>query len=351
MATLLPTLDSSQASEAVRAIPPAIAIAAVPKSDQNNAYLLALMQVGDMLASAGDQAVAAAFGQALAAQLSIRNEPFQRAALARAALPLLERRDGTSATVLLSTVAATTLVPEETWGGADVVRRDAVADAEGVLREAMAAPDDAASQRRSGAVLQLVHRDLSAEPPPNAQPNPYRSAAQARLLEILAPSMTEQEGALAAADLLDLLSRTEDYLTREAIARALAALAPKLPGAERAQALTATKVALAKTGSLEEATALARAIAALLPAEPGAATAEIVEALKYPTATEAPSDVLVAALASVWPEDYKAIAGRTLPDQMVLDWLEVHLPAGERLTDPPERPAGLKRAGVGLSSR
>jgi hypothetical protein len=71
------------------------------------------------------------------------------------------------------------------------------------------------------------------------------------------------------------------------------ALAPKLPGAERAQALTAAKVALAKTGFVEEATALARAIAALLPAEPGAATAEIVEALKYPTATEAPSDVLV----------------------------------------------------------
>jgi hypothetical protein len=96
---------------------------------------------------------------------------------------------------------------------------------------------------------------------------------------------------------------------------------------------------------------LARAIAALLPAEPSAATAEIVEVLKYPTATEAPSDVLLAALASVWPEEYKAIAGRTLPDQMVLDWLEVHLPAGERLTDPPQRPAGLNLAGAGLSSR
>ncbi len=148
-----------------------------------------------------------------------------------------------------------------------------------------------------------------------------------------------------------MLARTDDYLTREAIARALAALAPKLPATERAQALTAAKMALAKTGSSEEATALARAIAALLPAEPGAATAEIVEALKYPTATEAPSDVLVAALANVWPEEYKAIAGRTLPDQIVLDWLEDHLPAGERLTDPPQRPAGLKLAGAGLSSR
>jgi hypothetical protein len=200
-------------------------------------------------------------------------------------------------------------------------------------------------------VLQLVHKDLSAKSPPNSQPNSYRQAAQARLLEVMAPSLMEQEAALAAADLLDLLSRTEDYLTRDAIARALAALAPKLPGAERAQALTAAKLALAKTGSSEEAASWARAIVALLPAERDAATAEIVEALKYPTATEAPSDVLVAALADVWPEEYKAIAGRTLPDQTVLDWLELHLPAGERLTDPPQRPAGLKLAGAGLSSR
>ena len=119
-----------------------------------------------------------------------------------------------------------------------------------------------------------------------------------------------------------MLPRTKDYLTREAIARALAALAPKLPEPERQEALTAAKLALAKTGSSEEAAAWARAVAALLPAEPSAATAEIVEALKYPTATEASSDVLLAALANVWPEEYKAIAGKTLPDQIVLDWLE-----------------------------
>jgi hypothetical protein len=309
------------------------------------------MQVVEMLASTGDQAAAAAFGQALAAELGSRDEPFQRAALARAALPLLERRNDDSVTVLLSNVAATTLSPEETRGGPDPARTDAMTDAEGALREALAAPDDADRQRQSGAVLQRVHRDLSAEPQPNARSNPYRSAAQARLLAILAPSLTDKEGALAAADLLGLLARTEDYLTREAIARALAASTPKLPGAERAQALTAAKATLAKTGSAEEATALARAIAALLPAEPGAATLEIVDALKYPTATEAPSDVLLAALASVWPEEYKAIAGRRLPDQVVLDWLEAHLPAGEHLTDPPQRPAGLKLAGTGLSSR
>ena len=121
--------------------------------------------------------------------------------------------------------------------------------------------------------------------------------------------------------------------------------------AEREQALAAAKIALAKTGSSEEAAAWARAIAALLPAEPRAATAEIVETLKYPTATEAPSDVLLAALANVWPEEYKAIAGRTLLDQIVLDWLEDHLPADKRLTDPPGHPAGLKLAGAALPPR
>jgi hypothetical protein len=215
----------------------------------------------------------------------------------------------------------------------------------------MAAPDAAHTEGQSAALLQLLHRNLGTESAPNSQSNPYRHAAQARLVEVLAPSLSEKESALAAADLLDLLARTEDYLAREGIARALVALAPKLPATERAQALPAAKLALAKTGSAEEATAWARAIAALLPAEPSAATVEIVEALKYPTATEAPSDVLVAALANVWPEEYKAIAGRTLPDQTVLEWLEAHLPAGKRLTDPPQRPAGLKLAGAALSPR
>ncbi len=350
MAALLPTLDPGQASEAVRAIPPAIAIAAVSKSDQNSAYLLALMQVVEMIARTGDQAAAAAFGQALEVEIANRNEPFQRAALARAALPLLER-NGASATVLLATVVATTLAAEETRGGTDPAHRDAMADAEATLRGVLAAPDDAHIEGQSAALLQLLHRDLGTKSTPNSQSNPYRHAAQARLLEMLAPSMTEKDAALAAADLLDLLARTEDYLAREAIARALAGLAPKLPATERAQALPAAKLALAKTGSAEEATAWARAIAALLPAEPSAATTEIVEALKYPTATEAPSDVLVAALAHVWPEEYKAIAGRTLPDPIVLDWLEQRLPTDQRLTDPPRRPAGLKLAGAALPPR
>ena len=139
---------------------------------------------------------------------------------------------------------------------------------------------------------------------------------------------------LASADLLAMLPDTADYLTREAIARALAALAPKLPDTSRAEALAAAKLALARTGSPEEATAWAGAIAALLPEEPRAATAEIVEALKYPTATGAATDVLLAALATPWPEEFRTIAGRSL-DQTVLDWLEAHLPEGHNLTDPP----------------
>ena len=45
----------------------------------------------------------------------------------------------------------------------------------------------------------------------------------------------------------------------------------------------------------------------------------------------------------------KAIAGKTLPDQIVLDWLEDHLPDGGSLTDPPQRPDGLEQADPGLA--
>ena len=166
---------------------------------------------------------------------------------------------------------------------------------------------------------------------------------------MLSPSLTETEGTSAAADLRSL-ARTEDFVTRDAIARAFAALSRKLPPSDREQALTEAKLALAKTGSSEEATAWARAITVLLPAEPKAATRVIVEALKYPTATEASSDILLSAMAKVWPADYGAIAGRTLPDQIVLDWLQNHLPAGEQLTDPPPRPA-LEPTDAGLMQR
>ena len=144
-----------------------------------------------------------------------------------------------------------------------------------------------------------------------------------------------------------MLPDTPDYLTREAIALALAALAPKLPEAKRDEALRAAQDALAKTGSTEEATAWAGAVAALLPDERGTATAEVVKALKYPTATGAPSDGLLAALAQLWPEEYKTIAGRTLPDQTVLDWLEAHLPEGYDLSEPPPLPQGLQSGEAG----
>jgi hypothetical protein len=159
---------------------------------------------------------------------------------------------------------------------------------------------------------------------------------------MLAPSVTPDLATRAAEDLLTMLPDTPDYLSREAIARALAALASKLPDARRDEALSASKSALATTGSTEEATAWARAIAALLPTDPGDATAEVVEVLKYPTATGTPSDVLLAALAKPWQEEYKAIAGRTLPDPTVVDWLGKHLPEDYSLTEPPSLPPGLQ---------
>ncbi len=327
LVALLPSLEPGDLND----LPAAIASLAVANVNSDSSYMLALMQVTEELGSMdGGNPLIAAFSQALTKQLEDPSiDSVQRAALARATVPLLERQSE-SLPVLIRAVAAVTLP-----------HQGSPQQAEDALRQAL--PGSDGPPQRAQAALDLLHADWIAQPPSNASPNPYQRAAEARLLALLAPSLTPGLAVGAAEDLLISLPDTTDYLTREAIARALAALAPKLPDSERERTLAATKLALAKTGSTEEAAAWARAIAALLPAEPRAATAEIVEALKYPTAAGLPSDVLLAALANVWPPgDYKEIAGRTLPDPIVLDWLEAHLPAGHSPTDPPQRPARLQ---------
>jgi energy-coupling factor transporter ATP-binding protein EcfA2 len=323
---LLPTLEPGDLND----VPAAIASLAVAKADGDSSYLLALMQVTEKLGSMdGGEPLVAAFSRALTTQLALPMETVQRAALARATVPLLERQRE-SLPILVATVAAVTLPQQQ---------------AEDALRQAL--PGSEGPPQRAQAALDLLHADWTAKPAPNASPSPYRRAAQARLLAMLAPSVTPDLAARAAEDLLTLLPDTPESLSREAIALALAALAPKLSEAKRDEALWAAQDALAKTGSTEEATAWAGAVAALLPDERGTATAEVVKALKYPTATGAPSDVLLAALAQLWPEEYKTIAGRTLPDQTVLNWLEAHLPEGYDLSEPPPLAQGLQSGEAG----
>jgi len=337
---LVPTLDASQADAMLSAVPPAIARVAVESGDRDSSYPLALMRLAEALA--GHDKLGAAFSQALTKQFALPNDPLQHAALARATVPLLARL-GDGAEVLVPTIAAITLVPEGIGDDLDAsqrsfLRQKALEEGHAAVEQALASLGGEPGEGQAESALQILHGDWSTQP---IRSNPYRRAAQARLLALLAPSLPPESAALASTDLLQMLPGAADHLTREAIARALAALARNLPDAERQAALADAKAALAKTGSTEEATAWADAIAALLPAEPRAATAEIVEALKYPTATEAPTNILLAALAKPWPEEHKAIAGRTLPDPMVMDWLEAHLPDGHSLTSPPPRPVGL----------
>jgi hypothetical protein len=245
-------------------------------------------------------------------------------------------------------VATTTLVPEQAVGAVDPghrsrLRQTALQAGTTALRQTLAA----AAAGEDGTVpaesaLQLLRQSWRTDSSLDTR-NAYRRAAQARLLTTLAPSLTPASAATASSELLAALPRTGDHLAREAIARALAALAEKLPDAEREEALATAKIGLAKTGSIEEAAAWARAIAALLPSDPGAATAQIVEALKYPTATEAPTQVLLDALATRWPDE-PALKGGTLSDQALLDWFEAHLPPGQRLTEPPARPLDPRSA-------
>ena len=158
--------------------------------------------------------------------------------------------------------------------------------------------------------------------PANARSNPYRSAAQGRLLAMLAPSLTDQEAALAAADLLDYAARTEDYLTREAIARAIAALAPK---AARARAPTGAHGGqdgarqdriFGRSHRICSRGRCATAGRARRRHRRDRRGAEVSDRDRGAERGPARSP------GEAWPEEHKAIAGRTLPDLMVLDWLE-----------------------------
>ena len=254
---LLPLLDADQALEVAAAVPRAIRQAAVAKPDQDGAYLLSLMQVVETLAGIGDQETIAAFGEALAAQLGLPNEPRQQAALARAAAPLLATPGGDTPAVIVSVVEAS-LVPERVVldpALSSYPRRAAYV----ALRQALAASDGEREKGRSQAVLQLLEVDWKAKSLagdreaetmgadremgslPKAKPDSYRRAAQVRLAAMLGPSLPPDTATLASADLLTMLPGTKDYVTREAIARALAALAPKLAEPERQEALAAAK--------------------------------------------------------------------------------------------------------------
>jgi hypothetical protein len=221
-----------------------------------------------------------------------------------------------------------------------VFRETKLKQAAHALSEAVSSPDLEQRGERSEAIWQILHANWSSAS--------YERSAQVRLLAELAPSLKPDSARQATTDLLVLLREPSDFIVREAIARALLALSSRgLPDAQREQVLATAKSALAWTGSTEEAAAWAHAIAALLPDDPHQATVQIVEALKYPTATGTPTDILLEALKKPWPEDYGEIAGKTLPDQDVLDWLEGHLPDGRNLTDPPARPEMLQpQAGV-----
>jgi hypothetical protein len=244
----------------------------------------------------------------------------------------------------VSSIAGILLVPES--GDLDprarsLFRQNARQSAEVALRQAL--PEDPSKEPEVEEALNILLRDWSSAPSPNARPNVHRRAGQVRLLAVLAPRLTEDLPSQASTALLAMLPQTRDEVTREAIARALAALAPSLPEAERREPSRKAKGMLATTGSIEEATAWARAIAALAPEEDAdAATAEMVEALKYPTATEGATAVLLEAIAARW-EDGGLMEGRSLPDPVLLDWLEERTPGDDTLARAPVPPQEWQR--------
>ena len=342
LVTLLPGLEPGLPPEILQEVPPAIARGA--GADPGEVWgLLALIQVAEALGETDNAAVAAGFGEALTATLAQPQDPYQRAALARAAIPHLARH-GDSPPALLSSIAGILLVPESGGENLDpqarsLFRQRARRNAEAALVRALSVQDAPSKERGVEEALDLLLRDWATSSP-NARPNSYRRAAQVRLLAMLAPlgMQTPQ----AATALTKMLPEAKDEVTREAIARALAAIATGVPEPERVASLEAAKAALAMTGSIEEATAWARAIAALAPDDDAAATAEMVEALKYPTATDEATEVLLEAIVARW-DDGSKIEGTTLPDPELLDWLEERTPGDGTLAKPPVQPRELKR--------
>ncbi len=329
---LLPTLGPGEAPDMPTILLHAVEVTAASKSDTS--YLLALMQVFEMYGRTPDKAAGAALGQALVEKF--KSDPELRGALARAAIPLAEQRgDGVPALV--------PYMAEAIFGRANS------ADVEDQLVQALLSPDDDRRKAASEAVVPVLLDEWSSNWPTTTASNNrsdlYRWAAQARLMAALAPSLSSARAADALSGALLVLNWLDqpDYVAREAMARALQALAPVLPETARATALSPAKTALAGTGSREEAIAWTRAIVALLPADRDAFTQGIIEVLKYPTAAGAPTEALLAALASRWPDE-DALKGKGLADKAVLDWLEAHLPEGQSLSAPPSRPAGLESA-------
>jgi hypothetical protein len=219
LATLLPELDSSQSDTALSGVPPAIAkAAAAGQTSRDSSYLVTLMQVAENLASTGKQTAVAAFGQALTKEFNSASEPFERAALAHAAVLLLAR-DGGSPTPLTMFIVRETLIPEKV--GEDLGPSQ---EAESALEQAFPNSDGAPKVGRPEEALRIIDAEWRAKPSPNTRPNPYRLAAQARLVALLALSLTPESGLIQpiTEDLLNMLPHTEDSLAREALARAFA---------------------------------------------------------------------------------------------------------------------------------
>jgi hypothetical protein len=337
---VLVKLHAGGPSELSAALPEAIAVSAARRPRGDSAYLVAMMQItetaGDKLGEADAAKLAHGFAQRLAHTKTLP----ERAALARATMPLLRPASSSVPAVLDQ-------VTQATFGERAPEEIGAVKDA--LMRALGSSGADAGS--RTPAAEAAVSGILQVWVDYPARKEAYLSAAQLRLLATLAPMLGDAMATQATRNLLVAFWRPgadpsrakpaaeppagsykcaeerralqDDYLVREAAARALQALAPRLAPRtpEREMGLCMAKMGLAWTGSREEATAWARAVAALLPPDRADFTSGIVEILKYPTAAGAPTELLLAELAKRWPDE-AALGGKKGLDLAVLGWLE-----------------------------
>jgi len=331
-------LDPSAMTQVSADLPKAIMISATRKDRSQSSYVLSLVQVAETVGDRLGGAAATTLARGFARQLAEAKQAPERAALARAALPLLQPGAG-SVPGLVERVALATI-------------GERAPDEVGTMKDALgrALSPSPQAQSRTEAAQTVVGGVLKAWSDDPASADGYSSPAQLRLLATLAPMLSDPMAAQATKTLLVAFWRPapdgrhttparsetrpagcaaerrvlpDDYLVREAAARALQALARRLAphSEERGGALCLAKTGLAWTGSKEEASAWAGAIAVLLPVDRDAFTAGIAEVLRYPTAAGAPTEVLLAALAQRWPDE-DALRGKKGIDPAVLAWFE-----------------------------
>ncbi len=281
-------------------------VATVTTESGDPSYPLTLVDAVDYLAGKLGAANPTATDERIVRVLGSYDEPFKRAALARAAMSLVAQLGAANLPKSAPLLAGIVI------GG----RNDGNGAAYTAALWAIGGGSDG-----SRPSMQPLH-DLLLPLVPGERG--YRSGALARALAIGARRLPRPDANALADAAVRAISQAPDSFARQGLALLLLALEPQLDAASREKALTAAKGVLAQATTPEEAVALAKLTASLLYAVDDTrllmATTEI---LKYPTVAGAPTDAVLDVLESrLPPTRLPAVKHlKEMPIPSLVEWL------------------------------